>query len=75
VTTLGGGFLDPSAVAVDGAGNIYVADTSNSKVKEMPPGCPSSSCVTTLGGGFNQPGGVAVDGSGNVYVADSNNVW
>jgi hypothetical protein len=42
-------------------------------VKEMPPGCASSSCVTTLGGGFGAPIGVAVDGSGNVYVGDTGN--
>ena len=71
-STLGGGFNGRS-VAVDGSGNVYVADAGYSAVKEMPPGCTSSSCVTTLGGGFNQPNGVAVDGSGNVYVADSEN--
>ena len=62
-----------AGVAVDGSGNVYVADTNNNAVKEMPPGCASSSCVTTLGGGFSQPDGVAVDGSGNVYVADYGN--
>ena len=43
VTTLGGGFSDPSGVAVDGSGNVYVADAATSAVKEMPPGCTSSS--------------------------------
>ncbi len=61
------------ALAVDGSGNVYVADWGNSAVKEIPPGCTASSCVTTLGGGFGTPSGVAVDGSGNVYVADSGN--
>ena len=70
-TTLGGGFLYPEGVAVDGNGNVYVANYNG--VTEMPPGCASSSCETTLGGGFNQPTGVAVDGSGNVYIADYNN--
>ena len=66
--------LQPSqGVAVDGSGNVYVADYDNSAVKEMPAGCASSSCVTTLGGGFSYPKGVAVDGSGNVYVADNGN--
>jgi sugar lactone lactonase YvrE len=70
VTTLGGGFIGPYGVAVNGNGNIYVADHDNNAVKEMPAGCASSSCVTTLGGGFSGPQGVAVDGSGNVFVAD-----
>ncbi|MGD0737797.1 MAG: choice-of-anchor D domain-containing protein, partial [Terracidiphilus sp.] len=73
ITALGGGFTHPNDVAVDSGGNIYVADTNNSAVKEMPAGCASSSCVTTLGGGFSSPNGVAVDGSGNVYVADTSN--
>ena len=72
VTSLGGGFSEPSGVAVDGSGNVYVADNFDG-VKEMPPGCGSASCVTSLGGGFGYPAGVAVDGSGNVYVADSVN--
>ena len=61
MTTLGGGFNYPYGVAVDGSGNVYVADYGNSAVKEMPAGCASSSCVTTLGGGFGLPTGVAVD--------------
>jgi streptogramin lyase len=73
LSTLGGGFTYPEGVAVDGTGNVYIADTENNAVKEMPPGCASSSCVTTLGGGFTNPYGVAVDGSGNVYVADTHN--
>jgi sugar lactone lactonase YvrE len=68
--TLGGGFSNPEAAAVDGSGNVYVADFSSSAVKEIPAGCASSSCVTTLGSGFSNPTGVAVDGAGNVYVAD-----
>ncbi len=67
---LGGGFNFPFGVAVDGSGNVYVADQGNSAVKEIPFNCARSSCVSTLGGGFSQPVGVAVDGRGNVYVAD-----
>jgi sugar lactone lactonase YvrE len=52
---------------------LYVADTFNNKVKEIPLQCSSSSCVQTLGGGFSYPSGVAVDQSGNVYVSDSSN--
>jgi len=77
VSTLGGGFNYPYGVAVDGSGNVYVADGEGSlgigSVKEMPPGCASSSCVTTLGGGFHGPEAVAVDGRGNIYIADTYN--
>jgi len=37
VTPLGGGFLEPYDVAVDGAGNVYVADAGTTWLKEMPP--------------------------------------
>jgi DNA-binding beta-propeller fold protein YncE len=71
-STLGGSFGTPNTVAVDGSGNVYVADYTD-EVKMIPPGCASASCVTTVGGGFNAAGGVAVDGAGNVFVADSLN--
>jgi DNA-binding beta-propeller fold protein YncE len=80
VTTLGGGFNGPKGVAVDGSGNVYVADTGNNLVKEMPAGAvpglttlrrrdTSTSCMTLPGCCLgDNPRGVAVDGSGNVYV-------
>src|ERR1700676_5406767 len=71
--TVGGGFNNPAGVAVDGNGNVFLADTGNNAVKEIPSGCVTSSCVLTLGGGFNRPQGVAVDGSGDVFVADTEN--
>ena len=73
--TLGGAFSTPSGVAVDAGGNVYVADTGNSLVKEIPAGCLASSCVVTLGGSntFKYPQAVAVDASGNVFVADLGN--
>jgi len=37
-TTLGSGFSSPEGIAVDGRGNVFVADTGNNKVKEIPPG-------------------------------------
>ena len=52
IASLGGDFITPQGVAVDGAGNVYISDAVNNAVKEMPAGCHSSSCVTTLGGGF-----------------------
>ncbi len=70
VKTLGGGFSTPKSVAVDGAGNLFVADWSNNAVKKIPPGCVSSSCVKTLGSGFDGPLSVAVDWSGNVFVTN-----
>ncbi len=68
--TLGSGFINPSGVAVDAAGNVYIADFGNNLVKMIPAGGGSP---VTLGSGFNGPVSVAVDAAGNVYVADENN--
>jgi streptogramin lyase len=73
-STLGGGFSAPSGVAVDGSGNVFVADQINNTASEIPPDCASASCVKTLAGTFNLPEGVAVDASGNVLVADYSNL-
>jgi sugar lactone lactonase YvrE len=77
-------FCEPQGVAVDGAGNVYVADTGNHTIRKISPAAE----VTTwagpghLGGAadgtgsaarFDHPYGVAVDGVGNVFVADTGN--
>ena len=78
VNTIGSGFSSPNGVAVDGSGNVFVADANHNAVKEIVAvnGVVSSgSTVNTISSGFNSPNSVAVDGSGNVFVADmSNNV-
>jgi len=71
--SMGGGFASPNSVAVNAAGDVFVADTANNAVKKIPIGCKSASCTLTLGSGFSGPKGVAVDGSGNIFVADAGN--
>src|ERR1700750_719156 len=58
----------PYGVAVDGSGNIYIADTYNNRVLKEP---LSEGIYTesTIGSDLNAPAGIAVDGSGNVYVS------
>jgi hypothetical protein len=72
MSTLGSDFSSPTGVAVDGSGNVFVADIGNSAVKEIL-AAGGYTTVHTLGSGFSGPGSVAVDGSGNVFVADTDN--
>ena len=59
-------FDAPAGVAVDAAGNIYVADQGDNQVDQISP----SGTFSVIGSGFNQPSGVAVDAYGDVFVAD-----
>jgi len=77
-TGTGASFYYPYGVAVDGSGNVYVADTYNELIREISPGgtvttLSGSGFVGTNPGNYDMPYGVAVDGSGNVYVADTYN--
>jgi streptogramin lyase len=74
--TLGSGFSSPCGVAVDGSGNVFVADTGNDAVKEIEAvngSIPASPTIRILGAGFSYPGGVALDAAGDVFVADTGN--
>jgi sugar lactone lactonase YvrE len=79
-------FSFPSALAVDSANNIYVADTGNSTIRKITParvvstfaglaGSTGSANGTGSAARFNFPSGVAVDraGTGNIYVGDTSN--
>jgi uncharacterized protein (TIGR03437 family) len=75
----------PIGVAVDGAGNVYVADGDNNRIRKI----STSGIITTVAGngagGFTGDGGlatnasinipsdVAVDAAGNIYIADAGN--
>ena len=75
----------PAGVAVDGGGNLYIADTANDRIRRV----DESGIITTVAGGaaggnsrgygpaveaaLNGPSSVAVDSTGAIYIADSYN--
>jgi sugar lactone lactonase YvrE len=79
-------FFEPTGAVSDGAGNLYVADTSNNTIRRV---ALDTLAVTTLAGTptltgaddgvgeaarFNSPRGPGLDGAGNLYVADRFNL-
>jgi uncharacterized protein (TIGR03437 family) len=77
----------PSSVAVDSAGNVFLADSLNNVIREV---TASNGYITTVAGvqtlpgfygdggpaisaGLDNPTGVFVDGSGNIFIADRGN--
>jgi sugar lactone lactonase YvrE len=64
---IGSGFKKPMGVAVDGAGNVYVADSTANTVQKYPVGNGSP---VSIGTSLNVPTGVAVDAGGNVYIVN-----
>jgi sugar lactone lactonase YvrE len=60
----------PQSIAMDGSGNIYVADAGNGRVLKLTPS-GSGYTQSNIGTGIRDPYGVAVDSNGNVYIADA----
>ncbi len=71
IALVSSGLNQPEGAAVDGSGNVYIADTGDQAIKEW---ISSSQQVATLvSSGFASPGSVALDSLGNVYITDTNN--
>jgi len=69
-----GQFDFPRGIAVDRAGNIFVADTNNGRIEKF---TPNGVFITSIGmkgigyGQLGEPNGIAIDRDGNIYVADA----
>jgi trimeric autotransporter adhesin len=73
---------NPLGVSVDSAGNIYIADSSNNRIREVSP----NGIISTVAGagvgipgddtytGLNGPSSMALDAAGNLYIADRDNM-
>ena len=55
--------------AVDNAGNLYIPDTDNGRVRKVDP----SGIITSVVTGLRDPDGVAADAAGNLFITDSSN--
>jgi DNA-binding beta-propeller fold protein YncE len=71
-----GEFDSPTGIAVDGNGNILVADTGNGRIKKFSPTGTFLSVIGIKGYGYGElgaPNGITMDRAGNIYVADAGN--
>ncbi len=66
----------PAAIAVDPAGDVFIADTNNNRIVEVnAQGTASVVAITGLSpASLSSPSGIAIDGAGNLYIADTGNV-
>jgi hypothetical protein len=74
--------IAPHGVDIDGAGNVYISDRENQRIRKV---APSGTITTVAGGGLRDGGpafdaglsgwysGLFIDRSGNLYIGDANN--
>ena len=74
VTALGAQLSGPTGVAVDGRGNLYIADTGNNRIEELPWTGNGYGPQTTLPvSGLINPMGMTIDAAGSLYIVSNGN--
>jgi hypothetical protein len=63
------GFNNPMSPAVDGSGNVFIADNGSNSVKIIPQA--GASAITTVTNGLSAPSGIVIDASNNPWVINS----
>ena len=86
IPALNAELYSPTSVAIDGAGNLYIADSDHNRIRMVSAANGQISTVAGTGAAsytgdhaaataatLNTPSGVALDGAGNLYIADTGN--
>jgi uncharacterized protein (TIGR03437 family) len=83
----GAQLLNPSSLAADAAGNLYISDSGNHRIRKVSPGGIITTIAGSGGSGVDSgdggpainaqlsgPGGIAIDAAGNLYLASGNSI-
>ena len=68
-----GALAQPSGIAVDAAGDVFISDTGNQRILMLPAAGSSYGQATVIASGLGAPGALAIDAAGNLFFADTLN--
>ena len=71
IKTLAGSLAQPSAIAIDSAGDVYYAESGTGAISVLPPARERRSSSLRRAVAIQTPSALAIDAAGNLYIADS----
>ncbi len=71
IKTLAASLAQPSAIAIDSAGDVYYAESGTGAISVLPAGSGTPTSLIPAGGLIKTPTALALDAAGNLYIADS----